>query len=344
MTINLSPDQRPIEWTHASVRQLFRRALLEDVRAWLASKTNPELVPAYALVDAGQLHLTEVDFVSLLGDARLSYEPLLRHTSEAQLEAVGPYLIDLGHTASHALEAIVGLMDYGWPVSFLSTRLPVWKLHTHLRSCLNAELENGTPVQFRFYDSRVMTSLLTLDDAEPLRTAILKPLDTLAGWDRSLQWQVTNGSNCPSFRTEQEYFVLPQTILAALAKAGEPDLLLSKLLADDLKPGELDVFAPHQRYQMVASLVHRARHHGLTSEANLRLFCSTGLRAGIAFDKALPGITQALASPLKADADFMPAAVAVTNAEWGAAIDVAEGEFFAIRKNFVDALISRISP
>lgn len=343
MTLRLPYNEPPTDWTQASLRQLFRQALLGDVQAWLASKTEPDLVPTYALVDAGQFHLTEVNLVGLLGDTGVSYEPLLRHTPEAQLEIVGPYLIDLANTTNQALEAIVGLMEYGWTVSFLSSRLPAWKLHTHLRGCLNAELESRTPVQLRFYDPRIMTSLLTIVDAEPLRTALLGPLDTVAGWDRSLQWQAVKGANRQPFRTAQDYFVLPDTLLAALGKAGETDLILNKITAEDIRPGELDMLAPHLQYQIVANLARRARHLGLTSKANIRLFCSIGLRAGITFDQVTPGIAQALASPQQADVRFLAAVRAVNDTEWAALAQMENQQFSATRKRFVDALISRIS-
>lgn len=343
MTIRFPTDEQSTEWNQESMRRLFRRALLKDVQAWLAAKSKPDAVHTYALVDAGQLHLTEIDLVELLDNAGLSYEPLLRHTPEAKLEVVGPYLIELEAVASQALESLVGLMERGWTVSFLSSRLPVWKLHTHLRACLNAELENGTAVQLRYYDPRIMMSLLTLAEAESLSAALLGPIDMVAGWDRSLEWQVIKGANSQQFRAGQDHFVLPQSLLVALGKAGELDLMLSKIMMEDISPGEIDTFAPHLQYQIVACLATRASDAGLTSKANIRLFCSIGLRAGTSFDQALPRVAQALASPDHADIRFPVAVMAAEDAEWAALPRSENQQLLRMRRHFADALISKIS-
>jgi len=325
------------DWTQPALRQIFRQALLADARRWLTTKKGQETVAPYALIDAGQLHLTEVDLDALLQKLGLSFEPILRHTPEAQLESVGPYLIDLGNANEGALEAIVGLMEYGWTVCFLSSRLPDFKLHTHLRGCLNGLLESGDSVQLRYYDPRVMASLLTIAP-QIMRTALLAPLDTLALWDRELGWQITEGKNSQQFQSEHACFALPDTLISALGRAGEPDLILSLIVTEDIRQGELDALAPHLQYQIVNDLIRRARQHGLTTQGSIRLFASIGLRTHPLFDEALPHVAQALATKDNVAGSFMCAVATSADSDWVLAHTAGQQHLAAQRSRFASLL------
>ncbi|MFJ4293192.1 DUF4123 domain-containing protein [Cupriavidus sp. NPDC089707] len=330
------------DWRQPALRGDFRQAMLMDLRRWLTSVAGLERVSAYALIDAGQLHLTDVDLEALLRQNHLSFEPVLRHTPEAGLESVGPYLVELSAANAKALEAVTGLTEHGWPVCFLSSRLPDLKLHTHLRGCLNGLLESGAPVQLRYYDSRVMTSLLAMAP-DHVRASLLAPLDTIAWWNRALRWEVTRGSNSHQFQSEEASFSLPDTLISALGKAGEPDLILSLIAEEDTASGELDALAPHLQYQIVADLVRRAREHGLSSKAGIRLFCSIGLRVCPTFDQALPGVTQVLTSSHPEEEAFLAAVARVTNDQWTAAGNQGALQLAAMRQRFADDLKSRIA-
>ncbi|MCY1337256.1 hypothetical protein D3C81_950940 [compost metagenome] len=331
------------DWRQAAFRGEFRQAMLADLQHWLASRAGPDAAPAYALIDAGQLHLTEADLEALLHKHRLAFEPLLRHTPEAQLESVGPYLVPLGNADAHGLGAIAGLMEYGWPVCFLSSRLPDFKLHSHLRGCLNGRLENGAPVQLRYYDSRVLPPLLATA-SDQVRGPLLAPLDAVAWWDRALRWQVTKGGNSSQFLPDTAAFELSDTLIEALGSAGEPDLILSLITEENAAVDELGALSPHLQYQIVAELVQRARAHGLTSKAAIHLFCSIGLRVCPTFDQALPGVALALTSLRPKDEAFLEAVDMAPNDQWGAAGKVGALQFAAKRQRFAHDIRSRLKP
>lgn len=330
----------PSDWSQPALRHVFRQALLNDVRIWLTNRAGPDPAPVYTLIDAGQLHLTAVDLVGLLTDAGLSYEPLLRHTPEAEIESVGPYLVNITNVNDAALEAIVGVMEYGWVISFLSSRLPDFKLHTHLRACLNAELENGTAVHLRYYDSRVMSALLSCAP-ESLRDALLEPIDIFALWDRNLRWQTVTRRSSLLFRRVHQSFILSDTLVASLGMAAEADLIHSLIAEEDLVPGELDAVAPHLRYQIVANLARRARAYGLTSHPGIRLFCAMGLRNNFNFDHAMPVIARALSSSANKDDQFRRACTEASEAEWRAIEASGMQQLAVMRKHFATELITR---
>lgn len=329
------------DWRQAAFRGQFRQAMLADLQHWLASETGPDAAPAYALIDAGQLYLTEVDLEALLRQHGFAFEPLLRHTPEAQLESVGPYLVPLDKATAHGLGAIAGLMEYGWPVCFLSSRLPDFKLHSHLRGCLNGRLENGASVQLRYYDARILPPMLAIA-SDDVSAPLLAPLDAVAWWDRTLHWQVTKGGNSPQFQANTAAFELSDTLIAALGIAGEPDLMLSLITEEDTTASELDALAPHLQYQIVAELVQRARAHGLTSKAAIRLFCSIGLRVCPMFDQALPGVALALTSLRRKDEAFLEAVDMASNDQWCAAGKLVASQFATKRQRFADDIRSRL--
>ncbi|QEZ44456.1 DUF4123 domain-containing protein [Cupriavidus oxalaticus] len=331
------------DWRQPALRGEFGQAMLLDVRRWLTSVAGPEKVAPYALIDAGQLHLTEVDLETLLRQNHLAFEPILRHTPEAGLESVGPYLVELSDANAKALEAVAGLMEHGWPVCFLSSRLPDLKLHTHLRGCLNGLLESGAPVQLRYYDSRVMASLLELAP-EDVRVPLLAPLDAIAWWNRTLRWEVARGSNSRRFQSADASFSLSDTLISALGRAGEPDLILSQIAEEDTAPGELDALAPHLQYQIVADLVRRAREHGLSSKAGIRVFCSIGLRVCPTFDQALAGIAQALTSSNRKEEAFLGMVARVINDQWTAMGKQGALQLAARRQRFADDIRLKITP
>lgn len=329
------------DWRQAAFRGEFRRALLADLHRWLASKAGVDAPPAYALIDAGQLHLTEVDLEALLRQHGSAFEPLLRHTPETRLESVGPYLVPLANADTRALEAIVGLMEYGWPVCFLSSRLPDFKLHTHLRACLNGLLQSGAPVQLRYYDSRVLPPLLATA-AEQVRGPLLAPLDSVAWWDRALHWQVAKGGNSSQFQSENATFTLPDTLIAALGRTGEPDLILSLIAEENMMSDEVNALAPHLQYQIVDELVQRARMHGLTSKAAVLLFCSIGIYVCPTFDRELPGIAEALTSARPREEAFLEAVDRTPDDQWNAAGKLAEQQLETRRQHFADDIRSRL--
>lgn len=331
------------DWRKAPFRGEFRQVMLADLQPWLASKAGPDGAPAYALIDAGQLHLTEIDLASMLRQHGFAFEPLLRHTPEATLESVGPYLVPLGKANAPGLEAIAGLMEVGWPVCFLSSRLPDFKLHSHLRGCLNGRLENGAPVQLRYYDARVLPPLLATA-SDQVCAPLLAPLDAVAWWDRTLHWQVTQGGNGSPFQPDTAAFELSDTLIAALGSAGESDLILSLIAEENAAADELGALSPHLQYQIVAELVQRARAHGLSSKAGIHLFCSIGLRVCPTFDQALPGVALALTSLRPKDAAFLEAVDMASNDQWDAAGKLGAPQISAKRRRFADDIRSRLKP
>lgn len=327
------------DWRQPPLRETFRRALLADLQRWLA-QTGP--TPGYALVDAGQLHLTEVQLVPLLQEHALPFEPILRQTPEAELETVGPYLVELNGANPAALETITGLMAYGWVVSFLSSPLPTFKLHTHLRSCLNGVLEDGTSVQLRYYDPRILPVLLR-SAPDSIRSPLIGPIETIAFWDRELHWHAIEGPNQATFQPEHASFTLPNALMQAFGQSGQADLALSWILADETRSEQLDSLAPHLQYQLAADLVSRARNYGLDSQSSIRLFCSIGLNACFTFDQAAPAMAQALASPLHAESRFLAAVDGIPDGDWHVLALLGGQQLEAMRKRFADDLTSRIA-
>ncbi|WP_439683121.1 DUF4123 domain-containing protein [Cupriavidus oxalaticus] len=325
------------DWRQSELRETFRRALLPDLQRWMV-QTAP--TPRYALIDAGQLHLTEVQLVPLLREHALPFEPILRHTPEAALETVGPYLVELDDANPAALEALTGLMEHGWIISVLSSSLPAFKLHTHLRGCLNGLLEDGTAVQLRYYDPRILAVLLR-SAPDSIRSPLIGPIDTMAWWDRELHWQALKGQNNQTLRPEQESFVLPNSLVQALGKTGQADLTRSLIVTDEARSDQADALAPHLQYQIIADLVRRARKYGLDTQSSIRLFCSIGLNTCFTFDQAVPAIASALASPPHAESHFAAAVDTMTDADWHAVESLGTQQLDVMRKRFVDDLNSK---
>ncbi|WP_160472345.1 DUF4123 domain-containing protein [Cupriavidus sp. SW-Y-13] len=318
------------DWREPVLRESFRAALRADLRHWLKA-IGP--IPGYALVDAGQLHLTEVQLVPLLQTHALPFEPILRHTPEAGMEAVGPYLVELENATADAVDAVVGLMEYGWVVSFLSSRLPLFKLHSHLRGCLNGILEDGAHVQLRYYDPRILAQLLQVAPDE-IRTALTGPIDTFAWWDRQLCWQSRRGQDSSTFQSPQAALSLPDRLIRTVGQSAQADLTYSLILSELPMSDQMEALSPHLRYQIVAELLTRARGYGLMTQANLSLFCTLGLTISPTFDQVTSTFKTVWANPAGADAVFAAAVDGLSATDWQAIDRLGQQERMAMRERF----------
>ncbi len=345
---NAMPDEQPggesCDWNPA-LADALHHAMRDDIVAWFSARAAAPGMHAYALIDAGQLFPHELDLDQELTALGLDYDALYNGTPEAELAEVGPYLVALpepGDAHRAALDRLSRLMIHGWTVSFFTSRAPDIALSMHLKAFLHGLFEDGTKVIVRFFDPRVLGALA--QHAPGLRDPLLAPLGAWAYWDRALRLQTLPGEDRPKDTLRPgEPRVIPLATAEALSRAGRADHILSIIEDRTAAPGELDAFAPHLRYRIVAGLHARACECGLSGLDPEHLFCALGIRLHPEFDTVLAPVAQALADPADATPRFQAALAEVTEEQWDAAGLEGKTALLALRQAFATELLERMN-
>jgi hypothetical protein len=117
----------------------------------------------YAIIDGASVP----DIALILGTPNLASACLLRGELDSELARVAPYLL--------CLDQQPGLIDWiltdGWGKHwgiFLTTRADFRAMRQHARSLLQVYSPENQPLLFRFYDPRVLRTVLPTCDAEQL--------------------------------------------------------------------------------------------------------------------------------------------------------------------------------
>jgi hypothetical protein len=120
---------------------------------------DPE-VRTFAVIDGA----AQPDLLGLLFDAKADYACLIAGKLAPEVASVAPYIVALGPES-----AFLGAVDAGWGRSegiFVRTRADLAQTRRHLRTLLLTQLPDGRSVHFRFYDPRVLRTVVPLLEGE----------------------------------------------------------------------------------------------------------------------------------------------------------------------------------
>lgn len=248
----------------------LKSILTAQIDAYFIERRNdPPVFNLYALVDAGQI--PDALRQQIEG---IKSEKVFANTKEHKIEKYGPYLLPLDRSANckqFPISALLDTMQYGWTVSWLTSKLDLKELSAHLASHLNGELEDGRSTLIRYYDPRVLAAFLEHIDSQT-RSSIISPIGKWTYWDRSLDLQTISGHGKTSI-SEHSCTEIKTCTREAMALASLSDLIMSKLLTDS-DATEMYAWLPHTLYQTIFALVTKARQFGLENVADIYLFVS----------------------------------------------------------------------
>ncbi|MCC2961884.1 DUF4123 domain-containing protein [Massilia sp. IC2-278] len=159
---------------------------------------------------------------------------------------------------------------------FLVSPLPVEVMRMRLSLRLEAELSEEASAIFRFYDSRILTALISiLDEVE--REAFLGVASTWVYPERSGQLKTTR----IKFNLD-DAFVAPLKLHAnqefAFVEASEVDQVLDLLRT--VIPRKMKECSVPEQFFRVKDLVSKAKFEGIESVLGCSIFCSILLRGG----------------------------------------------------------------
>jgi hypothetical protein len=244
--------------------------LTAQIDAYLIERRNdPPVFNLYALVDAGQIPESLRQQI-----AEVKHEKLFSNTKEYKIEKYGPYLLPLERDANSKqfpMPELLNTMQYGWTVSWLTSKLDLKELAAHFACHLEGELEDGRKTLIRYYDPRVLAPFLEHIDSQT-RSSIVSPIGKWTYWDRSLDLQTISG---PGKTSVSKNLCTPINACTreAMALASAPDLIMSKLLSDS-DTREMYPWLPHTLYRTIFTLATKARQFGLEDIADVYLFVS----------------------------------------------------------------------
>lgn len=261
-------------YERASFEHELAQTLAHDMAVFLDLSSNAQL-RCYALVNVGQCgEITEhrqqdSQIAYLVRRHGLNIEELFRHTPEAALAGIGPWLIELPPSLLQCPETSAALYDLALhagtvqALSLLASPLRAAHLAAHLRSWLhglilpdpmiaNDEAMGGV---IRWFDPRTGFDIVSCWSEADQRN-FLRAF-TWAGWNAKFEPQGRRGSPSPVYESAERTEPLPldKDLLLALAPLNHAD----DLLADVLEQAETKTFAfiapALQRWVAIAQVV-----------------------------------------------------------------------------------------
>ena len=144
---------------------------------------------AYALVDACNAPAVLAK-VQELGPER-AYSLYRGRRQVEDLFDIAPYLVPLDETLHHWI--LAEMRDDAWGIFVLSSA-PLETLLSHLARCLIVRTPGGSREYFRYYDPRVLRTLIPSLDALQ-RQQLFGPIQSFLTWQPSdLTWSTWNSS------------------------------------------------------------------------------------------------------------------------------------------------------
>lgn len=289
----------------------------------------------YLLIDCGL-----APRINRFAQRRLSGHPhavLLHGTPESHLaDRFSPWLVAIPGEEAEAWQTgkTVGLLRelcllaQTYPaISWLWSSNSLPDMANHLRFFMGGELWNEQTnaaegdVFLRYFDARVLPGFISLLTPAQ-RDAFLLPIDTWCLWDRHLHWHVWQGSDQAVSATDPTILRYSLAQQERLARQTQPDKILHLIhethgtTADGtpLRAELLDLL-PDAQYRRIAPLVGEARRLGLTSDADLMLFCVLALDVHPQFFEH-PAVQPIVISGLRAGHDFSALLNTVPDSAW----------------------------
>lgn len=202
-------------------------------------------------------------------------------------ESASPALIPLLHrpaTPAEAERIRTWLLRwrYGNCVSFIESALTMPALVDELHARCEALLPDDMPVVLRFFDGRVMTSLLHALLPEQIASLVqCASRWAFADRDGELVLLPPRTPRSSAFRAPLGLNVAQQ---AALIDAGEADAVVGILL--DQMHHKLMPMLPPEQHGVISSALHRAHELNLTRLSDQVSFCALWLELGDSFDES----------------------------------------------------------
>ncbi len=130
----------------------------------LVSVLRGDFQPLYAILDAAR----DPKILPLLRDSGESYQALYEVEEVDESEEIAPYLVRLPPDSDFLGTLSREAPGHNWGV-YLTCDLPMNQIAQHLRRRLTVRLPNGDEVLFRYYDPRILSVYLPLNDASEVR-------------------------------------------------------------------------------------------------------------------------------------------------------------------------------
>ncbi len=287
--------------------------LLPAARERLLQEMRTGLQPLYAVLDAAR----DPRILAMLLQHQGQYAWLFEQGSPPELINFAPYLVPL-QAASPVMEALV---DAGWAGHwgiYLTSSAGAWDLLAFLRRLLLANQPDGQPALLRFYDPRVLGTLLEnstprqwpfffgtvqsyLLPGTAAQTAVgfqqgaaglEKSLIFLDGSAPTERTTVETPATSPGSRQSSapvDRLVLTATQMAKL-KAQERDPLAETLLKQmaEKYPERTERLGRKGLAEWVRHGIDRPKRYGIRSDEDLGTYVSLMMQLGREFDVDLP--------------------------------------------------------
>ena len=205
-------------------------------------------------------------------------------------ESASPVLLELPRAQATAFQvqrmaAWLTRWQYGNCVSFIESQLQMDILATELKARSDALLPDDMPVVLRFFDGRVLLTLLTVLHPEQ-RTIFLAFALRWAAADRRgklVLLEPQQRATSTRFAGPIEFDVAQQS---AMIDAGEADAIIDVLLNQN--DDRLMSMLPPQQHECISNALAHAREFGITLLNEQVSFCSLSLELGERFYEERP--------------------------------------------------------
>jgi hypothetical protein len=219
-----------------------------------------------------------------LGSGLVEWANLFAGSRESGAFSVAPILIFLGSSSALNLSnmfmrwlSVNGALTSS--LIILASPEPIHVVKERLIARLDVKLSEGMESMLRFYDPRILEQL----------SKILSPRQAQGFFSPGTKWWYLNrGGKLGeiasefTFRDEPDFLLsFNQNQEAVLLDSLEPDRIL--YLLRETVP-QLESRLPPDQYEFIAEKLHAARDFGITSTADLTLYCTTALLYGNDFE------------------------------------------------------------
>ncbi len=293
--------------------------LLPPSRERLLHEMRTGMQPLYAVLDAAR----DPRILAMLMQHKSQYAWLFEQGTPPELMSFAPYLVPLPAN-SPAMEPLV---DAGWAGHwgiYLTSSAGAWELLAFLRRLLLADQPDGQAALLRFYDPRVLGTLLETSTPRQwpfffgtVQTYLLPGtapqtavsfLQGVAGLEKSISFldgsapterKPVDVATPPLVRTAHpqrtDRLVLTAAQIAKL-KAQERDPLAESLQKEmeEKYPERLEELGKKGMADWVRYGIDRPKRYGIQSDADLGTYVSLMMQLGRNFDEDLPWASRLL--------------------------------------------------